>query len=120
MKKADIIRTVRRPRPGVGDEYVAYPPETPPDHDARRVDRCANRKSRGAVDDCPNDAPRGHSYCSESCVAEAVVRMERQFIGGSLERHWYDIEFNQKPWDRDPISGTRFPRENSPDGPGYT
>ncbi len=119
MRKADIIRKGRRPKPGVVEEYVHYPPETPPDHDARRVDRCANRQRSGAVDGCPNNALRGRAYCSDWCAAEVRAQMDQQFIGGSLERHGLDIEFNQKPWDRDPISGTRFPRENSRDGTGY-
>ena len=101
------------------EEYVAYPPETLPDHDARRVDRCANRQRRGLAGGCPNNALPGRAYCSDYCAAEVRARMDRQFIGGSLERHGLDVEFNQKPWHRGPILGTRFPRENSPDGTGY-
>ena len=102
------------------EEYVAYPPETPPDHDARRVDRCANRQRRGLIGDCPDIALPGRAYCSDYCAAEERARMDRRCIGGSLERHGLDIESNRKPWDRDPILGTRFPRENSRDGSGYS
>ena len=121
MRKADITRTARRPEPEPVCEHgdvIGDPPEIP--LDARRVDRCANHKRRGATDDCPNNAAAGSAYCSEPCVAEARARNAEHFVGGSIARHLLDVEASRPPGERDPILGTRFPRENSRDRSGLT
>ena len=80
----------------------------------RRVDRCANRKRRGAAADCPNDALPGQPYCSVDCLCEGRARSFVKNIGGSIAR-----EVERPKWERDPIGGTRFPQENSRRGDGY-
>ena len=83
----------------------------------KRVDRCANRKRRGAAVDCPNDAspgwgsPSGGSYCSGECAAESELRSAQRHVGGGL--------CTNSELDEEQVGGTRFPQENSRDGSGY-
>ncbi len=80
----------------------------------KRVDACANHTKNGADTDCPNDARDGPGYCSDECAADAFSRTEQHFAGGSIARVVKPFE-----WEREPIGGTRHPRENSRDGSGF-
>ena len=76
-----------------------------------RVDRCANRKQRGAAEDCPNDALPYSTFCSLACADEAWGNDKRRFLGGSLCAN--------SELDEEQVGATRFPQENSRDGSGY-
>jgi hypothetical protein len=84
----------------------------------KRIDPCANRRRRGADQDCPYDARRDSSCCSEACAQEMHERIVNRFgvSTGVRLAHDYD-EHDTSPKG---VGATRNPRGLSSDWSGIT
>ena len=81
----------------------------------KRRDRCANREAG-----CQNYAREPSHYCGDKCLDTAAKGIERKILSGGMGSYFDETDRREDTsTNREPITGTRRPRELSRDGSGY-